>query len=160
MARAIKFQLGRVVSWRNRFLCDCVTINDKWLNATFKEDIKPLFQVLYYFSVKISFTFLLLPSEWGFFVLSFLFKPNPEPVIFITFSSSLTFALLKRFLKITPTGCSGSLLSISVIITEPVFSATFPTVFAPEYKKVITKRNSPLKKDHITIPLCILKLDQ
>jgi hypothetical protein len=43
-------------------------------------------------------------------------------------------------LKISPTGCSGSLLRISVIIWDPVFKASFPTAFAPEYEKVLWRR--------------------
>jgi len=42
------------------------------------------------------------------------------------------FDRLKRVLEILPTGCSGSLLRISVIILENVFKASFPTAFDPE----------------------------
>jgi len=39
LARAIKFQLGRVVCWRSRSVCDGVSIYDRCLNTVFDEDI-------------------------------------------------------------------------------------------------------------------------
>jgi len=91
------------------------------------------------------------------FGLRFLFKPKTDHVIFLILSSRLPFASLKRILKILPTGCSSSLLRISVIILEPVFKDSFPKAFAPHYKRGLTKRKSPLRKDPIPFPLCILK---
>ena len=99
----------------------------------------------YCLSVKISITFLRLLWDWVFFFLRFLFKPRPDPVIFLIFCSRLSFASINRFLKIFRTGYSGSLLSMSVIILEPVFKASFPTAFAPEYNNGLTKRESPEK---------------
>jgi len=50
-----------------------------------------------------------------------------------------------------PTGFSGSLLGISVILLGPVCNA-------PQYSRMLTKPNSPLKKDPIALNLCTLKL--
>jgi hypothetical protein len=66
-------------------------------------------------------------------------------------------ASLNVFLKIAPTRYSVSLFKISVIILETFFNVSFPTAFAPQYKRVLTKRMSPLKKDPILLPLCTLK---
>jgi hypothetical protein len=40
LARAIKFQLSRVVCWVNRFICKgVVTVHDRRLYATLEEDV-------------------------------------------------------------------------------------------------------------------------
>jgi len=43
----------------------------------------------------------------------------------------------KTIFENTTNSFSGSLLSISVIILEPVFKASFPTDFAPEYNRCL-----------------------
>ena len=49
-----------------------------------------------------------------------------------------------------PTACYGSLLRISVTILEPVFKASFPTAFAPEYKS-FDKSEEPSKEGPYTV---------
>jgi hypothetical protein len=41
MGWGIKFQLGMVICWRNRFVFNGVTINDRCFNGTFEEYVKP-----------------------------------------------------------------------------------------------------------------------
>jgi len=48
-------------------------------------------------------------------------------------------------LKILPTGYSGSIKNI-YYYNATCFKASFPTAFAPEYSRGLTKRKSPLKK--------------
>ena len=40
MALANKLQLGRFVYWRNTFVCNGVSIYDRYLNTAFEEDVK------------------------------------------------------------------------------------------------------------------------
>jgi hypothetical protein len=41
---------------------------------------------------------------------------------------------------------------------ETVFKVSFPTAFIPEYKRGLTNRISPLKKDPVPLRLCILNV--
>ena len=99
--------------------------------------------------MKLSFTLFRLPRHWGFFELRFLFKAKTKLVIILIFSWRLPLA--GWFLNIANTCYSGSLLRISETILETVLIASFPTAFAPEYKRVLTKQNSSIKKDPIHI---------
>ena len=63
----------------------------------------------------------------------------------------LSFALLKRFFKILPISCSGSLLRMCYYIRN-CFKASFPTAYFPEYSRGLTKRKSRPKNDPIPLP--------
>jgi len=82
-----------------------------------------------------------------------LLKLWPDPVIILIFCSRLSYASINRFSKISPTGFSVSLLSISVTILEPLFETSFPTAIAPEYNTGLRKGKGPLKKDPMPLAL-------
>jgi len=132
MARAIKLELGSVVCWRNRFVWNGVNIYDRcWMlrlrkmtSPDFKHTITSLENIL---------NLSTFTRRQSLFDLSFLFKPKPYLVILLIFCSRLSFVSLKRFLKIISRGCSGFVLTISVIILELIFNV-WPRALALEYK--------------------------
>ena len=88
-------------------------------------------------------------SRMSLLDLRFLFKLRPGP----SFFTRLSFGSLKQFINISLTGCSGSLLIISLIILELVFKASLPMDLVPEYNRVLTKRESPEERMYtFTLP--------
>jgi len=150
MARAIKFQLAGL---SDRATGIYVTVwrftSDVWmllLRKKSRHDSKLSIITLW----KYASTSYVSPRFCGF-RLAILFKRRPEPVIF-NLILKVTLCLTELFLKIDLTGCSGSLLRISVIIFESFFSPSFPIAFDPVYKRGLTKRKNRLKKDPMLLP--------
>jgi hypothetical protein len=92
-----------------------------------------------------------------FFGLRFLFKPKPDPVTFLIFFFVAIFCFTKTIFENIAYRLFQLFIKYIGYYIAPVFKASFPTAFAPEYNRGLTKGKSPLKKDTIPLPLCTLK---
>jgi hypothetical protein len=153
----IKLKLCSIVCWRNRVTVWRFTIDFSVLRLTkiFRPDFKHsitflscYFLVLYENILQLSPLYSETESFWAY--ASSL--NTSENLSFFIFSSRLPYASLKRFLKILPTGCSGSLLRNLLLYWNLFLKTTFPTAFAHEYSRGLRKRTSPLKKDPTPLP--------
>jgi hypothetical protein len=158
MAREIKFELSRVVSWGNTFIWNGVTVYDRCLYAAFEKDVHTWFQALHCFLFSFSGNIHYLPA-FPFilsFVLHSVFKPKPDSVIFLIFCLGLSSSLIR-----VCENFSNNLLWFLIKYISHIrsgFKGSLPTSFVHEYNSGLTKRKSPLKKDPIPFPLCTLKL--